>query len=379
MVEWIEEFLVKPTALYGLQTVLICAGLMGILCVVLLITRKWLLASLIAIIAISCLSSIPLYHDTVKRVRDADIDVIRLWNRSYPGTFGITEDKQPGLPNFQKATLARVIAFTPVGANQFKFADECLRLNTGRNGEVRSYSLYNINGSDTPAACRNPIEIRQRFHVDIRQILQDEYNFFRTYARQVLKADGTAQDQCPMFYSERGAHQKQYLDRHSGLMKPEHDLSGHNCACVSLYRHKGCQAVSDRDISEGYIAHLLKNDFYTPLTCDLSSLCVGFRKAGFNILLTDDGVVPTENVAKEQIAQITQKCISSGQFSDEKREELCSCTSRIIINHEANIMPMSPIGKSCLLKHGALDENLCVVGEVDWEVMRDTVLHCIRS
>lgn len=370
-----NDFL-KPAMLYGLWPVLLALGVLVLAACGALWRRRFFVATAFVLLVPVVAASIPVYHDTVMRVRDAAPDVVRLWGMAYPGAFALTAAGEPGLPRFVPALRARVTAWTG-GPDWFSYADDCLRIVAGRQGDRRYYDLTQVALAD--GACRSRAAMAERYRTDMRLTLGVEYARLQSYAARVAAGDRKAQDYCPPFFSQRGAHQERVRDESTGLMRPLHDLSGHRCACVALGRHEGCRAVDERDRREGYVAAFATHDFFTPLTCDQSSICTILRQAGFDLPLAGEDINPPAALRAERIASATARCIAAGQFSPERREMLCGCSAALLLGQDPRLPRLSPAAAECLAAQGGLDEAECVIGEGDWATARQAVFMCIEA
>lgn len=369
------DLFIKPVMLYGIEYMFGVWVLLLVATLACALKRRWVLAVLCTGFLAAALGSVSLYADTVARADDADAAVVRLlWGRAYPGVFALSAEGEPGLPPFVGATVARVREMVPGAPRWMAFSDACLKRVEGRFGEKRRYDVALLDAADGDARCRTFAAMDDAFGVDINALLVREYNALRVYADKVDRADRTAQENCPPFYSDRGRYQKQELNKRTGMMERPYDLSSIKCACVALGRHQGCRALGDRDRTEGYVAQLRQYDFFTPLTCDLSELCTVMRGRVALQNMTPDIAAADKDAA---VAQAVERCIATEQFSPERRAALCGCSMRILVGQDARFPRPGPAATLCLRERGFLDEENCVIGEADWNAQRIAVTACV--
>lgn len=376
MISSLGASFIKPALLYGLQPLLAVIAALFLLGGFLFWRRRRVQGVLCLLLLAAAAATIPLYHDTVLRARDAAPQVVRLWGQAYPGAFALDAEGRPGLPHFTRAVRARIGASLPGGRDLFGWADDCLRYYEGRGNGKRRYELHRLERADSPAPCRTAAGLSATYGIDWRDILQAEYNRFQRYALGVIARDRRAQDHCPSFYSLRGEHQKQILDANTGLMKPEHDLSANSCACVALNRHEGCRALSARDENEGYAAQLRDFAFYTPLTCDLSELCTALRGAGVETGLLDETPAIPAAEKPARVAAARARCIAAEQFKPAQRAYYCTCASTMLVGQDPRLSRLSRAALSCWEQQGWLDDSRCVIGEADWRIAAQAVFTC---
>lgn len=371
-----KDAFIVPIFLYGIEYVLIVMALCAVAAGICTWRRRFMLAGLCFVLLLGAVASVPVYRDTVLRAQDADAQVVRLlWGRAYPGVFRMTADGEPGLPPFVGAVKARAWEFLPGTADWMKFSDACLKRVEGRNADKRRFDMMVLADNENPR-CASFESIRASFDVDIPALLHAEYEILRAYAARVEKADGSAQQNCPPFFSDIGRYQKQELNRHTGMMERVYDLSGIKCACVALGRYKGCRALDARDRAEGYPADFRAYDFFTPLTCDQSELCTVMRA-----YVTLENAAPDVPKAEKEslIARGVERCVASEQFSAERRADLCGCSVDMLAGQDPRVERLSRAAAQCLADRGFLDEENCVIGEADWSAQREAVRLCIMD
>ncbi len=371
-----KDAFIVPIFLYGIEYMIAAMALCAVAAGICAWRRRFVMAGLCVVLLLAAAGSVPVYRDTVLRAQDADAQVVRLlWGRAYPGVFRMTAEGEPGLPPFAGAVAARVRESLPGTADWMMFSDACLKRVDGRYGDKRRFDMAVLADNQNPA-CASFAAMRAAFGVDIDALLRREYAALRAYAAKVEQADGSAQQNCPPFFSDIGRYQKQELNRHTGMMERVYDLSGIKCACVALGRYRGCRALDARDRAEGYPADFRAYGFFTPLTCDQSELCTVMR-AYVALENASPDVAATER--DDLIARGVERCIASGQFSAERRADLCGCSVRMLAGQDPRVTRLGRTAAQCLADRGFLDEENCVIGEADWSAQREAVRLCVMD